>query len=223
MDGVSILFDTENLSRLMGGLLVSIQISAVSIIISIIGGLVLGVLMSFKNKFIYFSLKICLEIVRIMPTIVWLFLFYFGLSKALNTHISAFTASLLVFSIWGVFEMMDIVRGAITSIPKHQFESATSLGLNKTQIYIHVIIPLAMRRLVPGAVNLLSRMIKTTSIVVLIGVIEVVKVGQQIIERSVFTNNMAPFWVYGFIFFLYFIICYPISKFSKKLEQKWVV
>ncbi|WP_229203824.1 amino acid ABC transporter permease [Campylobacter anatolicus] len=206
----------------MGGLLVSIQISAVSIIISIIGGLVLGVLMSFKNKFIYFSLKICLEIVRIMPTIVWLFLFYFGLSKALNTHISAFTASLLVFSIWGVFEMMDIVRGAITSIPKHQFESATSLGLNKTQIYIHVIIPLAMRRLVPGAVNLLSRMIKTTSIVVLIGVIEVVKVGQQIIERSVFTNNMAPFWVYGFIFFLYFIICYPISKFSKKLEQKWV-
>jgi len=64
-------------------------------------------------------------------------------------------------------------------------------------------------------------MIKTTSIVVLIGVVEVVKVGQQIIERNVFTNPMAPFWIYTLIFFLYFAICYPVSKLSKKLEEKW--
>lgn len=221
MQGVSILFDTQNLLRLLEGLVVSTEISLISIIISIIGGLILGVLMSMKNKFIYLVLKICLEIVRIMPQIVWLFLFYFGVSKAFDIHISAFTASLIVFSLWGVFEMMDIVRGAITSIPRHQFESAASLGLSKFQIYFYVIIPLATRRLVPGAVNLLSRMIKTTSIVVLIGVVEVVKVGQQIIERNVFTNPMAPFWIYTLIFFLYFAICYPVSKLSKKLEEKW--
>ncbi|MBE3022545.1 amino acid ABC transporter permease [Campylobacter sp. RM13119] len=221
MQGVNILFEQETLMRLMQGLLVSLEISVISIIISVFGGLVLGVLMSLKNKPLYWLLKICLEIVRIMPTIVWLFIFYFGLTRATGMHISAFMASLLVFSVWGVFEMMDIVRGAVVSIPKHQFESAQSLGLSKFKIYTYVIVPLAFRRLVPGAVNLLSRMIKTTSIVVLIGVVEVVKVGQQIIERHVFTNNMAPFWVYGFIFFLYFIICYPISKFSKKLEERW--
>ena len=208
MQGVSILFDTQNLLRLLEGLVVSTEISLISIIISVIGGLILGVLMSMKNKFVYCVLKICLEIVRIMP-------------QAFDIHISAFTASLIVFSLWGVFEMMDIVRGAITSIPKHQFESAASLGLSKFQIYFYVIIPLATRRLVPGAVNLLSRMIKTTSIVVLIGVVEVVKVGQQIIERNVFTNPMAPFWIYTLIFFLYFAICYPVSKLSKKLEEKW--
>ena len=151
---------TQNLLRLFEGLVVSTEISFISIIISVIGGLILGVLMSMKNKFIYLVLKICLEIVRIMPQIVWLFLFYFGISKAFDIHISAFTASLIVFSLWGIFEMMDIVRGAITSIPKHQFESAASLGLSKFQIYFYVIIPLATRRLVPGAVNLLSRMIK---------------------------------------------------------------
>ncbi|EAU00050.1 amino acid ABC transporter permease [Campylobacter curvus] len=221
MQGVSILFDWQNLVRLAEGLLVSTEISLVSIVISLIGGLFLGVLMSSKNKFIFYTLKICLEIVRIMPQIVWLFLFYFGVSKAFGIHLSAFNASLIVFSLWGVFEMMDIVRGAIASIPKHQFESAASLGLSKMQIYAYVIIPLATRRLVPGAVNLLSRMIKTTSIVVLIGVIEVVKVGQQIIERNVFTNPMAPFWIYGLIFFLYFIVCFPISKLSKRLEEKW--
>ena len=82
MQGVSILFDTQNLLRLFEGLVVSTEISFISIFISIIGGLVFGVLMSMKNKFIYFILKICLEIVRIMPQIVWLFLFYFGVSKA---------------------------------------------------------------------------------------------------------------------------------------------
>jgi amino ABC transporter, permease protein, 3-TM region, his/glu/gln/arg/opine family len=221
LQGAEILFNIQNLNRLCEGLLVSTEISVVSIIISIIGGLILGIMISLKNKVIYAILKICLEIVRIMPQIVWLFLLYFGISKAFNLHISAFAASLLVFSIWGIFEMMDIVRGAIISIPKHQFEAAASLGLSQIQIYKEVIIPMATRRLIPGAVNLLSRMIKTTSIVVLIGVIDVVKVGQQIIERTVFTNNMAPFWIYGFIFFLYFIICYPISKLSKKLENKW--
>ena len=222
MQGAEILFDIQNLKRLFDGLLISLEISIFSIIVSIFFGLIFGILMSSKNRFIYILLKICLEIVRIMPQIVWLFLIYFGLSRALGIHISAFAASLVVFSIWGIFEMMDIVRGALLSIPKHQFESAESLGLNKVQIYSFVIVPLATRRLVPSVVNLLSRMIKTTSIVVLIGVVEVVKVGQQIIETARMTNNqLAPFWIYGFIFFLYFIICYPISKLSKKLENKW--
>ena len=87
MQGVSILFDTQNLLRLFEGLVVSTEISFISIFISIIGGLVLGVLMSMKNKFIYFILKICLEIVRIMPQIVWLFLFYYGASKAFGLDI----------------------------------------------------------------------------------------------------------------------------------------
>ncbi|OPA78201.1 amino acid ABC transporter permease [Campylobacter pinnipediorum subsp. pinnipediorum] len=218
----NLLFNTQNIIRLAEGLFVSMEISIISIIISIIGGLFFGIIMSLKNKFIYIFLKICLEIIRIMPTIVWLFIFYFGLARAMNLHLSAFSASLIVFSVWGVFEMMDIVRGAIVSIPKHQFESSTALGLNKIQIYRYIIVPLAMRRLIPGAVNLLSRMIKTTSIVVLIGVVEVVKVGQQIVERNVFHDNMTPFLIYGVIFILYFLICYPISKLSQKLEKHWM-
>ena len=79
MDGVSILFDPLVLKRLIfEGLWMSVQISAISIAISLVLGTFLGVAMSSKNKFIFFVLKICLEIVRIMPQIVWLFLFYYG-------------------------------------------------------------------------------------------------------------------------------------------------
>ncbi|MCZ6103140.1 amino acid ABC transporter permease [Campylobacter ureolyticus] len=214
-----VILNETNFLRLMAGLWITVKISLISIIISLIGGLILGVLMSSKNKFIYIILKICLEIVRIMPQLVWLFIVYFGLSSIFS--FSAITASIVVFSIWGVFEMMDLVRGAVLSIPKHTFESAASLGLKKFQIYIYVIIPLALRRLIPGAINLLSRMIKSTSIVVLIGVVEVLKVSQQIIELNLLTNNYAPLIVYGFVFFLYFAICYPVSKLSKILENRW--
>ena len=214
-----VILNETNFLRLMAGLWITVKISLISIIISLIGGLILGVLMSSKNKIIYIILKICLEIVRIMPQLVWLFIVYFGLSSIFS--FSAITASIVVFSIWGVFEMMDLVRGAVLSIPKHTFESSVSLGLKKFQIYIYVIIPLALRRLIPGAINLLSRMIKSTSIVVLIGVVEVLKVSQQIIELNLLTNNYAPLIVYGFVFFLYFAICYPVSKLSKILENRW--
>ncbi|NLK67481.1 MAG: amino acid ABC transporter permease [Campylobacteraceae bacterium] len=216
-----ILLNETNFIRLMGGLWVTIKISLISIAISILGGLVLGVLMTSKNKLIYFFLKACLEIIRVMPQLVWLFIVYFGVSTTFGVDISAINASIIVFSVWGVFEMMDLVRAAVVSIPKHQFESAQSIGLKKAQIYIYVIIPLATRRLVPASINLLSRMIKTTSIAVLIGVVEVVKVGQQIIELNLLTNSYAPLIVYGFIFFLYFAICYPVSKLSKILENRW--
>lgn len=200
----------------------SVQISAISIAVSLVLGTFLGVAMSSKNKFIFFALKICLEIVRIMPQIVWLFLFYYGASKAFGLDISKFNASLIVFSLWGVFEMMDIVRGAIVSIPRHQFESAAALALSKAQIYLYVVIPLATRRLVPAGVNLLSRIIKTTPIVALIGVPDLLKVGQQTIETASLTANpTVPFWIYGFIFLLYFLVCYPISKLSKILENRW--
>ena len=215
------LLSGENLIRLLGGLGVTLQIALISIAISLALGLVLGILMASGRRALYIPLKICLEIVHIMPPIVWLFIVYFGASKAFGIHISNIAASIIVFSVWGVFEMMDLVRGAVLSIPKHQFESAEALAFSRSQIYLYVILPLAMRRLVPATINLFSRMIKTTSIAVLIGVIELVKVGQQIIEVNVFRDNYAPLIIYGAIFFVYFLICYPISALSKKLENRW--
>ncbi len=219
--GINVFFQGTNLSRLFGGLWVTARIALISISISLILGVILGILMTSNNKLIRFILRIYLEAVRIIPILVWLFLFYFGLTKVLNIHLDGELVSILVFTLWGSAEMGDIVRGAITSLPKHQKESGKAIGLTDAQIYFYIIIPQALRRLIPAAINLATRMIKTTSLVVLIGVVEVLKVGQQIIEASIIKNPSASFWVYGFIFFLYFIICYPISLFSKTLEKKW--
>lgn len=117
--------------------------------------------------------------------------------------------------------MGDLVRGALISIPKHQYESGTALGLTQIQIYRYIVIPQTLRRLIPLSINLATRMIKTTSLIVLIGVVEVLKIAQQIIEANRYTVPDSALWIYGTIFFLYFFTCWPISLLAGKLEKRW--
>ncbi|EEG28952.1 ABC transporter, permease protein [[Clostridium] methylpentosum DSM 5476] len=219
--GIQVLFEGANLSRLLGGLWVTLQIALISIAISAVLGVLFGIVMTSKSRVVRAVCRIYLEAVRIIPILVWLFIFYFGVTKALNIHLSGMFVSVLVFSLWGTAEMGDIVRGAVQSLPLHQREAGRAIGLTELQVYRYIIIPQAVRRLLPAAINLATRMIKTTSLVVIIGVVEVVKVGQQIIESNILNFPTASLWVYGLIFLLYFIICYPISLFSKRLETRW--
>lgn len=219
--GISVLFQGRNFERLLEGLWITIGISLISVAISIILGIILGMIMSVKNPVIKVITRVYLEFVRIMPQLVLLFLVYFGATKAFGIQLSGKVAAIIVFSMWGTAEMGDLVRGALSSIPKHQYESGEAIGLTGLQIYFYIIIPQTIRRLVPLAINLVTRMIKTTSLIALIGVVEVVKVGQQIIEASRLTVPTAALWIYGVIFFLYFIVCYPISLLSAKLEKAW--
>ena len=117
--------------------------------------------------------------------------------------------------------MSDLVRGALISIPKHQYESSESLGFTTAQTYFYIIIPQAVRRLIPLSINLITRMIKTTSLILIIGVIEVLKVAQQIIEANRSASPNAAFGIYLTVFVLYFIACFPISLLSRYLEKRW--
>lgn len=219
--GIDILFEGINMQRLLGGLWVTVRIALISVALSMFLGTIIGVFASSKNIILKFACKLYLECVRIIPLIVWLFVFYYGAARAFGVSWSGELTGIIVFTIWGSAEMSDLVRAAITSLPTHQRQSALALGLNRYQLYVYIIIPQALRRLMPSAMNLITRMIKTTPLVALITVVEVLKIGQQIIEYNVLTNPNAAFWVYGFVFFLYFIICYPISLASKRLEKKW--
>lgn len=214
------LLNLDSLSRIWQGLYITLEISLVSIVITSFCGLVLGIIMSLKNRYIYVLCRFALEFVRVMPLLVWLFVVYFGFSRWLGVNLSSVSSAIIVFSVWGSFEMMDLVRASLQSIPKHQYESAASLGLTSFQSFVYVIIPQALRRLTPMSMNLLTRMVKSTTFAYLIGAVELVKVGQQIIEFHN-KNDLAPFIIYGLIFFIFFIICYPIALYSKKLENKW--
>lgn len=218
--GIQVLFQENNLIRIFQGLGVTLTISLLSVFFSIIFGVIFGILMTTRFKPLKIACYIYLEVIRIVPQLVLLFVVYFGLARHFGINISGFSSSIIVFTMWGMAEMGDLVRGSITSLPKHQFDSGIALGLSKTELYRYIILPQVIRRLLPQAINLITRMIKTTSLVVLIGVVEVVKVGQQLIDSNRLIYPTASIWIYGWIFSLYFLVCYPISKFSHYLEEK---
>ena len=218
--GLDVVFKGKNAIRLLGGLGIALRISLISVLISIPLGILVGILMTFKNPILKAVLRVYLEIIRIMPQLVLLFIVFFGSPRALGIDISAELSAITVFSLWGTAEMGDLVRGAIISIPKHQYESSEALGLSKKQTFIYIIIPQTIKRLVPLSINLITRMIKTTSLVLMIGVVEVIKVAQQIIEANRTASPNAAFGVYLAVFLMYFIACTPISMLARYLEKR---
>jgi polar amino acid transport system permease protein len=219
--GIRVLFMGNNFIRLLGGLWITIKISLISVVLSIFLGILLGMVMTLKNPVTKCITKVYLEFIRIMPQLVLLFLVYFGATKTFGIQLSGQLSAIIVFTLWGTAEMGDLVRGALISIPKHQYESGGALGLTKIQIYQYIIIPQTLRRLIPLAINLTTRMIKTTSLIVMIGVVEVLKTAQQIIEANRYTVPDSALWIYGTIFFLYFIVCWPVSRLAVMMEKRW--
>lgn len=218
---IDLLSKGTNFERLLYGLWITIKLSLISAILSIIFGILFGLFMVIKNPITRIISQIYLQTIRIMPPLVLLFIAYFGVTRMYGVHIPPEASAIIVFTIWGTAEMGDLVRGAIESIPKIQIESATALALDKKQIYLYVIIPQIIRRLIPLSINLITRMIKTTSLVVLIGIVEVLKVGQQIIDTNRFQYPNGAIWIYGVIFLLYFLSCWPLSMLAKFLEKRW--
>ncbi len=219
--GINVLFMGKNFLRLLEGLWVTLRISLISVALSLPLGILLGMFMTLKNPVTRAVSRVYLEAIRMMPQLVLLFIAYFGVTRAFGWNLSAEVSAVMVFTLWGTAEMGDLVRGALISIPKHQYDSAAALGMTKVQTFIYVVVPQTMRRLIPLTINLTTRMVKTTSLVVLIGITEVLKVGKQIIDANRFAYPTAALWVYGVIFLLYFLACWPISMLAKKLEKRW--
>lgn len=225
------LFSIATLMRVWEGILALLQVSAISIIFSVIFGLILGRCMVTNpylkspisraiSSFLRIFSKAFLEIIRIIPLIAWLFIVYYGIAAAFNLHISSNLCAIIVFSAWGAAEMSDIVRSSILSVPRHQRESSLALGFSSLQIELFIILPQALIHILPSSVNLIGRIIKTTSLLPLIGVVEILKVGQQLIEVFSKSDANISFIVYGLILLIYFCLCYPFAYLAMILDKK---
>ena len=213
MDGVNLLL--ENRQMLLDGMRQTIYIAMVSLALSCLGGLAVGFLRCLKNPVVRFITRFYLEAFRIIPLIVWLFAVFFTLPRLMGQYVGSATSAILVFTLWGSAEIGDMVRGALLSLPVIQRESGTALGLSGLQLFRYVLLPQALRRLMPGVINMATRLIKTTSITTLVGVIEIFARSRQIIERT-----GEPFAIYTFIFFFFFLLCWPLTLLSRHLEKK---
>jgi len=220
LSGIEVLFEGSNFARLMGGLAVSVRVSVLALLIGIPAGVVLGALRTLPSRLIDLVLRLYLEFFRIIPTLVLLFLAYYILPRELGFRVDGETVAVVAFALWIAAEMSDIVRGALISVPVAQVEGARALALGRLQQLRYVQLPQSVNLMVPATINLATRVIKTTSLLLLISVVDVVNVGQQIMEGNRDRYPDAAFWVYSFIFVLYFLACYPLAAAANRLELK---
>jgi polar amino acid transport system permease protein len=148
------------------------------------------------------------------PLLVLLFVFFFGLS-IVGLPVLPWIAAALAFSIYAGAFLGEIWRGALDAIPKTQWEAGAALGLGFGEQLRHIIVPQAIRMAIPPTVGFLVQLIKNTSLAATIGFVELTREG-QLTTASTFQ----PFAVYLTVAFLYFLTCFPLTQWSRRLERR---
>lgn len=158
--------------------------------------------------------SIYIQLVQGTPPLVAMFLLYFGLPGLGLDVPSLFAAGLALVVNVSAF-LGEIWRGCIESVPRPQWEAAECLALSRTQRMVKVIMPQAVRIAIPPTVGFSVQVIKNTSLASVVGFVELARSG-QIINNSVFQ----PFLIYLLIAGLYFLLCFPLSWWSRVLERR---
>jgi len=142
-----------------------------------------------------------------------LFLAYYGLSLA-GFELPPLLAASVSLGIYVSAYLAEIWRGAIEAVPFQQWEASASLALSRPQQYRYIIIPQALRLSLPPTVGFLVQLVKNTSIVSVVGFVELSRAG-QLVNNATFQ----PFKIFGVVALVYFLICFPLSRLSRRLER----
>ncbi|MDN5843340.1 MAG: amino acid ABC transporter permease [Alcaligenaceae bacterium] len=188
-----------------------------TVIASMLGG-VLALVLSIarvSDRWIFReAARVYIAAIQGIPVLMVLFLSYYGLAQA-GFDLPPIIAASVALSIYASAYLGDIWRGAIQSVHKQQWEASASLALTRMQQYRYVILPQSVKIALPPTVGFLVQLVKNTSIVSIVSVIELTRAGQLV-------NNVTfePFLVFMIVALLYLAICYPMSRVSRYLEGK---
>lgn len=201
--------------RFLTGIGMTLGMTLFSLILAMILGLVSCLFAISNVKILRGISHVYVDLIRGTPLLVQIFMIYFGLTSALQFRMPAFTAAVIVLSLNAGAYSSEIFRSGIAAVNKGQMEAARSLGMPYSKAMYRVILPQAFRIVVPSLVNQFIITLKDTSILSVIGVVEITKTGQLIIA-----NNFESFKTWCIVAICYLIVILPLSKFSKMLERR---
>lgn len=197
------------------GLPVTVEVSFASMLIAVAGGLILGVVRALRNPALDAIVIAYVEVLRGIPLLVLMFFVFFGLPQ-LGFHFPEIPSAIIALGLWGAANATEIVRGAIFSIASGQSEAGSALGLGWLQVMTSIVLPQALRRMIPPFMSLFVAIVESSSLAALIGVRDLLEIVRIKVE------NDATLWLPLLIsiLFIYFLINYPISLLSQRLEKR---
>ncbi|QGH36754.1 ABC transporter permease subunit [Gracilibacillus salitolerans] len=213
MDTINIIL--EGLPTLLKGMGVTIEVTVISLILAMFIGLVLGVFSITKSKILRTISTAFVDIIRGTPLLVQILFIYFGLPSVLDINLTAFSAGVIAITVNAAAYLVEIFRAGINSIDKGQMEAGRTIGFSYSQTMRLIILPQAIRRMIPAFVNQFIVSIKDTSLLSAIGLAELTLSGQ-----TIYAANFHAFEILFAVGVLYFVIIYSLSLFSRWLERR---
>lgn len=200
---------------LLEGLKMTVILTVVSIFFALILGVIFGLFRVSRSIWLRAIGTTFVDIFRGTPLLVQAFFIYFGIPSALGFQMSALTAGIITLSLNAGAYMTEIVRGGIQSVDKGQMEASRSLGIGYLPTMRKVILPQAIRTMIPSYINQFVITLKDTSILSVIGIAELTQTGRIIIAGNYQSFNM---WL--IIGIIYFIVIMALTKLSDRLEKR---
>jgi len=200
----------------LGGVGLTLYLAVVSLALSFIGGLVLGLLSVSRIRLLRWGSMTVIQTIRGMPLLMVIFWMFFLLPAMLGGGMTAAWTIIVALTLFTSAYMSEIVRAGITGIPKGQMEAAISTGLSHGQAMFYIILPQALRNMIPSFVNQFVSMIKDTSLAFIVGVTELTQVATQMNNRTM----LYPTEIFIFIAVIYFIMCFAFTELSRWLERR---
>ena len=207
----------RSLPFFLKGLWMTVAVSGLSLIAGTIIGFICGILRSGRNKILRAIVGAWVDVIRGTPFLVQVFIIFFIL-PSVGIELEAFPAAVIALTNLSASFICEIVASGILSVPKGQREAATASGLSQYQQLRYIVLPQAMRTILPPLVGQYVLLIKDSSVVSAIGVVDITRVGWLTVQRI-----PEGIMVFGLVGLLYFAICYPLINLSGYLERRMTV
>jgi polar amino acid transport system permease protein len=210
------------------GLPFTLRIAGTSVVASAVLGIALGTLLTVRFLPLRGLIRLYIEVWRGLPLIVTLFLIVYALPQTIF-HITfrPWVGAAIGLTLWGSAQVAEATRGAIESIPREQHEAASALGFGWLGRHVNVVLPQAIRRLLPPLVSLLVNVIQNTTLAALVSVTEVLFAAKQQVERLAAPPpagvlEQHGFAIYAAVMAAFFIISFPLTRLAAYLERRLV-
>ena len=200
---------------LMNGLLITLWVSALVVVFSLIAGLVLGVGLVYGPRPVQWIVRLFSDCIRGIPILVLIFVVYYGFPP-MGISIDAFWAGVVALTLFKTAQVVEYVRGAISSISRGQMEAGKAIGLTFVQCLQSVIFPQAVRRFLPPWINGVTDAVKGSALISLLGIVDLMQSINEVIGR---TYEAMPLYLLGA--FIYFAINYSLSLTSRFVERRY--
>ena len=207
-------FTATNIRFLFQGLGLTLFIAFISIFLSTIFGTLLAVMRNGKNPFLKLLASVYIEVVRNVPNLLWIFVVF------LIFQVKSVPAGIISFTVFTTAALAEIIRGGLNGVPEGQTEAGKSQGFSDAQILTYIVLPQAIRKMLPAIISQFVTVIKDTSFLYSVIALQELFGNSQILMGQYFQAGQV-FMLYGFVALIYFVINFAISQFSRKLQKSW--